>query len=101
AVPPRGDAVVRMPPQHRQSIAAVIFDMDGLLVDSEPFWRRVQRDVFADIGADISPFVGHGHTMGLRVDEAVTYLARAVGVEEDVIDTIAATVVSGMVDAIT
>lgn len=30
--------------------AAVLFDMDGLLVDSEPLWFEVEREVFARIG---------------------------------------------------
>jgi sugar-phosphatase len=74
--------------------------MDGLIVDSEPLWRRVQADVFAELGADISPFVGHGHTMGLRVEDAIEYLAHAVGLEGHNIGEIAGTVVRGMVDAI-
>lgn len=31
-------------------IHAAIFDMDGLLVDSEPHWRAMERDVFATVG---------------------------------------------------
>jgi beta-phosphoglucomutase-like phosphatase (HAD superfamily) len=30
---------------------AVLFDMDGLLLDSEPEWFEVERAVFARLGA--------------------------------------------------
>lgn len=60
-------------------IRGVIFDMDGLIVDSEPFWRRVEAGCFDELGADIRPFLGHGYTMGLRVDEAVHFLVEASG----------------------
>jgi HAD superfamily hydrolase (TIGR01509 family) len=31
---------------------ALLFDMDGLLVDSEPVWLEVEREVFTRLGAD-------------------------------------------------
>lgn len=34
---------------------AVIFDMDGLLVDSEPIWQDVAIDVFATVGVPLTP----------------------------------------------
>jgi mannitol-1-/sugar-/sorbitol-6-/2-deoxyglucose-6-phosphatase len=33
---------------------AAIFDMDGLLIDSEPCWRQAEREVFASVGVEIT-----------------------------------------------
>ena len=35
-------------------IEAVVFDMDGILVDSEPIWRAVEREVFAGVGIEVT-----------------------------------------------
>ena len=84
----------------RPLVRAVIFDMDGLLVDSEPFWRRVEAAAFDELGADIRSFLGHGHTMGLRVDEAVAFLCRAVGLDAIDEGELCDAVVAGVVAAI-
>jgi HAD superfamily hydrolase (TIGR01509 family) len=49
---------------------AVVFDMDGLLIDSEPVWRAVHREVFADLGLDLARWPDVVST-GMRVDEVV------------------------------
>jgi beta-phosphoglucomutase-like phosphatase (HAD superfamily) len=53
-------------------VAAVIFDMDGVLIDSEPLWREAERGVFAELGLVLSD-ADCQHTMGLRTDELVAY----------------------------
>lgn len=51
---------------------AVIFDMDGVLIDSEPFWQQAQIEVLKDLGIDITPKECE-ETMGLRIDALVAH----------------------------
>jgi mannitol-1-/sugar-/sorbitol-6-/2-deoxyglucose-6-phosphatase len=51
---------------------AVIFDMDGLLVDSEPLWRRAEQRVFPEVGIQLTDAMCM-QTMGTRVDEVVRH----------------------------
>ncbi len=53
-------------------IAAVIFDMDGLLIDSEPLWRIAETRAMNAIGVPMVEEDGF-LTMGLRTDEVVEY----------------------------
>ncbi|MDX2246552.1 MAG: hexitol phosphatase HxpB [Bacteroidia bacterium] len=53
-------------------INAVIFDMDGVLIDSEPFWRQAMIEVFADLGITLT-VVQATETMGIRINETVAY----------------------------
>ena len=56
-------------------LEAVIFDMDGVLIDSEPLWRRAEREVFGNVGLALTTEMCLG-TMGLRLDEVVAYWYR-------------------------
>jgi len=51
-----------------RQILAAIFDMDGLLIDSEPLWDRAELDVMASLGVDISRRHELPDTLGLRID---------------------------------
>ncbi|HEX6399094.1 MAG TPA: hexitol phosphatase HxpB [Actinomycetota bacterium] len=51
-------------------IEAVIFDMDGVLVDSEPMWRAVEREVFAGVGIELTDEDLYP-TMGIRIADVV------------------------------
>jgi mannitol-1-/sugar-/sorbitol-6-/2-deoxyglucose-6-phosphatase len=53
-------------------IRAVIFDMDGLLIDSEPLWKRAEMDVFSALGVPLK-YEMTKETTGLRVDEVVEH----------------------------
>lgn len=54
-----------------RQILAAIFDMDGLLIDSEPLWDRAELDVMATLGVDISRRNALPDTLGLRIDMVV------------------------------
>jgi sugar-phosphatase len=58
-----------MIPDH---IEAVIFDMDGVLIDSEPLWRVAEARAFNAIGVPMREEDGL-LTMGLRTDEVVEF----------------------------
>jgi mannitol-1-/sugar-/sorbitol-6-/2-deoxyglucose-6-phosphatase len=51
-------------------IQAVVFDMDGLLIDTEPMWRQAEIDVFASVGLHVTEEQCL-ETMGVRVAQVV------------------------------
>jgi sugar-phosphatase len=51
---------------------AAIFDLDGLLIDSEPFWRRAEQEIFGRLDVELDNEMC-ARTTGLRVDEVVAY----------------------------
>jgi sugar-phosphatase len=53
-------------------LRAVIFDMDGLLIDSEPLWVRAEIEVFGGAGVKLTED-DCASTKGLRVDDVVAY----------------------------
>ena len=56
-------------------MTAIVFDLDGLLIDSEPHWQRAEQDAFHEIGFHLSN--EHcSETTGLRIDEAVEHYCK-------------------------
>jgi sugar-phosphatase len=82
-------------------INTVIFDMDGLLIDSEPLWGKSMREVFATVGVELSQELA-SHTTGLRTVEVVDYWHNyfkwegksSEQVTEEIIDTVTAKVLA-------
>lgn len=50
---------------------AVIFDMDGLIIDSEPLWQQAELEIFAAMGKDVSVHEAIPDTLGMRIDQVV------------------------------
>lgn len=53
-------------------IKAIIFDMDGVLIDSVPLWRRAEREIFAELGFFITN-KQQTQTLGFAIREIVAY----------------------------
>ena len=54
---------------------ACVFDMDGVLIDTEPVWRETEHDVFARVGVELTD-AQLRETWGMRIEEVVDYRYR-------------------------
>jgi HAD superfamily hydrolase (TIGR01509 family) len=75
-------------------IEAVVFDLDGVIVDSEPVWEQVRRQVVAEHGGRWAPDAQQ-RIMGMSTGEWARYLSQDLGVGLPP-ETLAATVIEGM-----
>ena len=57
---------------HGYEFKAVIFDMDGVLIDSEPLWKIAMSQAFEPIGSRLTA-EDFQQTVGLRIDQVVRY----------------------------
>jgi sugar-phosphatase len=60
------------PDDGRRPIDAVVFDMDGVLIDSEPLWREAEVSVFGELGIALTPEM-LDQTVGRRLAEVVEH----------------------------
>jgi HAD superfamily hydrolase (TIGR01509 family) len=62
-------------------VAAVVFDLDGVLIDSEPVWERVRRDYVRRHGGSWHEDT-QSRLMGMSTEEWAGYLAGELGVDQ-------------------
>lgn len=61
------------------TIEAVVFDLDGILTDSEPVWEAVRRDFVSERGGKWQPDTQR-RLMGMSTSEWARYLSDELGV---------------------
>ena len=62
-------------------IKAVIFDMDGVLIDSENHWQQTERKLFAELGVELTDELLH-QTRGLRTEEMVDHWSKRFNLDQ-------------------
>ena len=79
---------------------AVIFDMDGVLIDSEPLWKIAMEAVFSELGSTLQKS-DFQKTVGLRIDEVIHFwnLHESWGIEDE--EAIQEKIISKMEELIT
>ncbi|HEY6471109.1 MAG TPA: hexitol phosphatase HxpB [Candidatus Dormibacteraeota bacterium] len=55
-----------------RTFKACVFDMDGVLIDTEPVWRRVELEVFERVGVKLTD-AQLRDTWGMRIEEVVDH----------------------------
>jgi mannitol-1-/sugar-/sorbitol-6-/2-deoxyglucose-6-phosphatase len=65
-------------------LTTVIFDMDGLLIDSEPCWQEAGMETLRQFNVTLSPIQYH-HTTGLRTPEWLDYWFGYFGIDRSTI----------------
>jgi len=55
-----------------KKIQAIIFDMDGVLIDSEHLWQQTERSVFGELGFELTDEL-LVETRGLRTEEMLAH----------------------------
>lgn len=61
-------------------IKAALFDLDGLLIDTEPLWEEAEIQVFKKVGIELTSELCH-KIKGFRVDESINYILRQFPIE--------------------
>ena len=78
---------------------AVVFDMDGVLIDTEPTWRAVEIEAFASVGLQLTEEQCR-QTMGVRIEEVVEIWHRRHPWQEPAPAELAERIVAGVISAV-
>tara|TARA_B100001115_G_C15763210_1_gene373995 strand:- start:61 stop:738 length:678 start_codon:yes stop_codon:yes gene_type:complete len=79
---------------------AVIFDMDGVLIDSEPLWKIAMEKVFSSLGCELSKN-DFQRTVGLRIDEVITYWNKDQNLGIQDVSLVETAIIDQMIDLVT
>lgn len=82
-----------------EQIKAVIFDMDGVLIDSEPLWRKAMIKGFNDIGVDFTEDDCR-KTTGMRFKEVINHWFLHHGIEDTHPDELDKSVITHLIELI-
>ncbi|TDH27987.1 hexitol phosphatase HxpB [Segetibacter sp. 3557_3] len=77
----------------------VIFDMDGLLIDSEPLWNEAADEVFARYGKRLTP-EEYASSTGLRTSEFVAWWMKDYQFTQTQLDEVATEIIRNVIEKV-
>ena len=77
----------------------VIFDMDGLLIDSEPLWNEAATEVFAQYGKKLTT-QEFEQTTGLRTSEFVSWWLRDYKFDNTELEKVGGKIIRGVIERV-
>ena len=80
-------------------LSTVIFDMDGLLIDSEPLWKEAAQEIFAEYGIVLSD-AQYATTTGLRTKEFTEWWLSRHQISETEYDKAEAKILQAVMDKV-
>ncbi len=83
------------------ALGAVLWDMDGTLIDSEPYWLKAEAEMAAEHGGSWDPALGH-ELIGQPLSESARILRERAGIKgttEEIIDALLERVTREIADA--
>lgn len=78
-----------------KQISAVIFDMDGTIIDSEPLWQRAEISGFKRVGVSLT-VEDCKQTIGVRIDQVVEHWYRKFPWPEVSLDAVRESILDGV-----
>ncbi|MBT2621125.1 hexitol phosphatase HxpB [Chryseobacterium sp. ISL-6] len=82
-----------------KSKRAVIFDMDGVLIDSEKFWKQAEYEVFSSLGVEVTEELSK-HTQSMTTSEVARFWHEKYPWENAALDVIEQQVISRVIELI-
>jgi mannitol-1-/sugar-/sorbitol-6-/2-deoxyglucose-6-phosphatase len=89
------DSMATTPASGSTGLAAAVFDMDGLLIDSEPLWRQAEIRIFGTLGVALTA-ERCGETRGMVVNEVTRHWFEKYPWEGPTPDAVAAEIVDAV-----
>lgn len=78
---------------------AVIFDMDGVLIDSEKFWKQAEYEVFSSLGVKVTEELSR-YTQSMTTSEVTRFWYEKYPWENTALETVEQQVVSRVIELI-
>ncbi|MFI8416508.1 hexitol phosphatase HxpB [Serratia sp. NPDC078593] len=85
---------------YSRHIDSAIFDMDGLLIDSEPLWLQAEMDIFGALGLDLSERHTLPNTLGLRIDLVVNLWYQAMPWQGPSLEAVSARIIERAIELV-